>query len=393
MTEASAFSGDRRGLLAATRMCESGKENTSMRHKGLSRRDFLKSGMGVAAGVATGSLSLGGVRWPSMSEKAVVSIVKIKGDNIAAAVEEAIDLLGGIETVAKGKERIMLKPNLVAESPSFTTKPGVIKTLARLMKASGKEVLIGEGSAAAGGFNAKQGEVYRTKNKAILDGMQQYVFDQLGYTELAKSVRVPLVNLHAGEMVDVSVPNAFAFDTLTLHQSLIDIDLLCSVPMMKTHTLATVTLGMKNLIGLYPGTVYASVRAGVHDRAAKAGSRGVAFEIVDMVRANKLGLVVVDGSTAMEGNGPTEGTLVQMGLIVAGTNPLATDMVAARTMGFATEEIPTFRFAQRAGMSPASLEEVEVRGEKIADVRKNFKKPNVVAWESIREFWGVKEME
>jgi uncharacterized protein (DUF362 family) len=364
-----------------------------MRRKELSRRDFLISGMGIAAGVATGSLSLGAVRWPSMPAKAVVSIVRIKGDNIGAAVEEAIDLLGGIETVAKGKERIMLKPNLVAESPYFTTKPEVIKTLSRLMKASGKEVLIGEGSAAAGGFNAKQGEVYRTKNKATLDGMQQYVFDQLGYTELAKSMHLPLINLHSGEMVDVSVPNAFAFDKLTLHQSLTDIDLLCSVPMMKTHTLATVTLGMKNLIGLYPGTVYTSVRAGVHDRAAKAGSRGVAFEIVDMVRANKLGLVVVDGSIAMEGNGPTEGTLVKMGLIVAGTNPLATDMVAARTMGFEMEEIPTFRIAQRAGMSPASLDEVEVRGEKVADVNKNFKKPNVVAWESIREFWGVKEME
>jgi len=364
-----------------------------MRHNEVSRRDFLKTGIGVAAGVATGALSLGAVRWPSMSQKAVVSIVKVKRENIGAAVEEAIDLLGGIESVAKGKERIMLKPNLVFESPSCTTKPEVIKTLARLMKASGKEVLIGEGSAAAGGFNAKQGEVYRTKNKAILDGMQQYVFDQLGYTELAKSMHVPLVNLHSGEMADVSVPNAFAFDKLTLHRSLIDIDLLCSVPMMKTHTLATATLGMKNLIGLYPGTVYASVRAGVHDRAARAGSPGVAFEIVDIVRANKLGLVVVDGSTAMEGNGPTDGTLVKMGLIIAGTNPLATDVVAARTMGFEAGEVPTFRYAQRAGMSPASLDDIEVRGEKIADVQRKFKKPNVLAWESIRDYWGVKEME
>ena len=349
--------------------------------------------MGVAIGVATGSLTLGAVRWPSISEKAVVSVVRIKADKIGVAVEEAIDLLGGIETVAKGKERIMLKPNLVSESPHCTTKPEVIKTLTRLMKASGKEVLIGEGSAAVGGFNAMQGEVYRTKNKAILDGMQQYVFDQLGYTELAKSMHVPLINLHSGEMVDVSVPDALAFHKLTLHHSLTDIDLLCSVPMMKTHTLATVTLGMKNLIGLYPGTVYASVRAGVHDRAAEAGSQGVAFEIVDMVKANKLGLVVVDASTAMEGNGPIDGNLVKMGLIVAGTNPLATDMIASQTMGFKMDEIPTFRFAQRAGMGPTSLEEIEVRGEKIVDVRQNFEKPNVFVWKDIRQYWGLKEME
>jgi uncharacterized protein (DUF362 family) len=364
-----------------------------MSHKEFSRREFLRVSTGVAIGVATGTVSLGAVRWPSPPDRAVVSVVKIKRDKIGLAVEEAIDLLGGIETVARGKERIMLKPNLVAEGPHFTTKPEVIKALSRLMKASGKEVLIGEGSAAAGGFNAKNGEVYRTKNKAILDGMQQYVFDQLGYTELAKSMHIPLLNLHSGEMVDVSVPDAFAFETITLHHSLTDIDLLCSVPMMKTHTLATVTLGMKNLIGLYPGSVYGSVRAGVHDRAANAGSRGVAFEIIDMVRANKLGLVVIDGSTAMEGNGPTEGSLVKMGVIVAGTNPLATDMVAAKIMGFRSEEIPTLTLAQKAGMKPTSLEEIDVRGEKISNVKRAFKKPGVVPWQSISQLWGVKEIE
>lgn len=56
------------------------------------------------------------------------------------------------------------------------------------------------------------------------------------------------------------------------------------MPMMKTHTLVTVTLGMKNLIGLCPGTVYASVRAWVHNHAADAGSPGIAFEIVNMGR-------------------------------------------------------------------------------------------------------------
>jgi uncharacterized protein (DUF362 family) len=364
-----------------------------MKDKDFSRREFLRVSMGVAAAAATGSLTLGAVRWPLTPGRAVVSVVRIKRDKIGAAVEEAIDLLGGIETVAKGKERIMLKPNLVSEGPHFTTKPEVIKALSQLMKASGKEVLIGEGSAAAGGFNAKQGEVYRTKNKEILNGMQQYVFDQLGYTELAKSMHVPLINLHSGEMVDVSVPDAFAFDKITLHHSLSDIDLLCSVPMMKTHTLATVTLGMKNLIGLYPGIVYGSVRAGVHDDAAKAGSPGVAFEILDMVRANKLGLVVVDGSTAMEGNGPTQGDLVKMGVIVAGTNPLATDMVAAQIMGFKTKEIPTLVLAQKAGMKPTSFEEIKVRGETISTVKRDLKKPAVVSWESISQVWGVKEME
>jgi uncharacterized protein (DUF362 family) len=260
------------------------------------------------------------------------------------------------------------------------------------MKRSGKEVLIGEGSAAGTGFNVRDGVTYRTRNREILDGMQRYVFDTLGYTQLARSVGVPLVNLHTGELAEVDIANGLAFDTISLHRSLTEIDLLCSVPMMKTHTLATVTLGMKNLIGVYPGTVYYSVRSWLHDHAAHAQSPGVAFEIVDMVRANKLGLVVVDGWWAMEGDGPTGGSLVKMDLIIAGTNPLVTDMVAADIMGFEPHEVPTFTWANRMGMQPASINEIEVRGETLANVRRPFVRANVVPWESINETWGVEEI-
>jgi uncharacterized protein (DUF362 family) len=203
---------------------------------------------------------------------------------------------------------------------------------------------------------------------------------------------VQLVNLHSGEMVEVPVPGGYAYNTLTLHRSLTETDLLCSVPMMKTHVLATVTLGMKNLIGLYPGSVYQSVRSMVHEHAARAGSPGVAYEIVDMVRANRLGLVVVDGSMAMEGDGPTGGSLVKMGVIVAGTNPLATDMVAASIMGLKKGDVPTFLVAQRAGMTPMDVGEIEVRGERIRSVARRFARPKVLSWDSISRSWGVKEI-
>ena len=365
-----------------------------MKQKNLTRREFIKTSTGAALGAAVGSLAFGTTgcfladKKPAVDQKFVVSIARIKNGNIDYAVEEAIDLLGGIDGVTNGKERIMLKPNLAAEYPTFTTKPEVIRALAQLMMNSGKEVLIGEGSVSGEGFNRKQGVEYRTTNREILDGMQQFVFDQLGYTDLAGSLGIPLINLHTGEMVDAPVPGGLAFEQITLHHSLQDIDLLCSVPMMKTHGLATVTLGMKNLIGLYPGTAYCSLRACVHDQAAGRGSPGIAFETIDMVRANKLGLVVVDGSMAMEGDGPAAGTLVPMNVIIAGTNPLATDMVAASVMDFEMDEIPTFTLASDVGLGPARLNEIEVRGTDIKDVRRNFVKPNIVPWNSIRDFYG-----
>jgi uncharacterized protein (DUF362 family) len=324
--------------------------------------------------------------------RSVVGIARVRNGRIGAAVEEAVDLLGGINLVTKGKERILLKPNLVGDSPVFTTKPEAIAALARLMKGAGKEVLIGEGSAAAVGFNVRGFETYRTRKRDILDGMQQHVFDRLGYADLARSLHVPLVNLHSGEMAQVALKDGLAFDKISLHECLSGVDLVCSVPMMKTHVLATVTLAMKNLIGLYPGTVYYSVRSWLHDRAAERGSPGVAYEVVDMVRANRTGLAVIDASSAMQGDGPTQGTLVDMNLIVAGTDPLAADMVATALMSIEPEEVPTLTCAHRAGLGPRTLDEIEIRGIPIDQARRPFVRPKVVSWSSIRGFWGTREL-
>ncbi|MFC1716122.1 DUF362 domain-containing protein [Candidatus Poribacteria bacterium] len=324
--------------------------------------------------------------------KAVVSIARIKNDSIAVAVEEAIDLLGGIASVTEGKERIMLKPNMVLDDPECTTNPEVIRALAQLVKEAGKEILIGEGSGGAREVMTQDGMSCRTKNPEILDEMQQIVFDKLGYTDLARSLDVPLINLNTGEMMDVEVPGGFAFDRITLHRSLTEIDLLCSVPMMKTHVMATVTLGMKNLIGLYPGVVYSCPKRFAHDRCAEVDPSGINAAIIDMVRVNKLGLVVIDASMGMEGNGPIGGTPVKMDLIIAGTNPLATDIVAASVMGFEPDEIPQFDWAEKAGMSPTRLGEIEVRGERIDNVRRNFVRADVTPWAGISDSFAVHEL-
>jgi uncharacterized protein (DUF362 family) len=349
----------------------------------LSRREFLLTGAALTSALNAGAKS---------GPKPVVSIVRIQNDKIAKAVEKAIDLLGGIQHVTKGVHTVMLKPNLVSTQAEATTKLAVVRALAEAMQRAGKEVSIGEGSAAAPKFNVRGTAIFRTRKREILDPMQQYVFEQLGYADLAKTLRVPLINLHSGELVDVAVPGGFVFDKIALHKSLREVDLLCSVPMMKTHQLATVTLGMKNLIGAFPGTVYQSVRGHVHDLASKVEPTAASAVVVDMVRANKLGLVVIDGSMAMEGNGPSEGKTFKMDVIVAGTNPVAADMVAASLMGFAPAEIPTFLWANRAGMRPGAVDQIEIRGEPLDRVRRSFVKPQLHAWNAIRPYWGNQEI-
>lgn len=359
----------------------------------ISRRKFIGSASTVAVGSAAFGLNFAyGDSLTGKSKKEIVSIVRIKDGNIAKAVEEAIELLGGIKTATRGKDKIMLKPNLVNPGIACTTKVVVVKTLAQLMKKAGKEVSIGEGSAGAPNFNNFDNVAFRTKKREILDGMQQYVFDTLGYTEMAKELDIPLINLHSGVIVEVPLKNGFVAKSVKIHKSLSDIDLLCSVPMMKTHVLATVTLAMKNLIGCYPGTEYYSVRSWLHEKAAEVGSPGVAYEVIDMNRAVKTGLSVIDASSAMEGNGPTEGTLVDMGLIIAGTSTLAADMVGASLMGFEINEIPAIVLAHKTGMVPTSVDNIEIRGLSINQNKRQFVKPNIMKWSEISNSFGVKEL-
>lgn len=345
------------------------------------RRQFLRVGTGAALLLVPanrkGTLFAGN----GEPETPVVSIAKVRDGDIPAAVEEAIELLGGIAQVTAGKQRILLKPNLVAEGATYTTKPAVVGTLARLMLDAGKEVCIGEGSAYATGINLVGENGYITRCPDLLERLQQLIFDRLGYTALAKSLGVPLLNLHLGDLVTVPVPHGLFWKELVLPRILTEVDLLCSVPMMKTHQLATVTLGLKNLIGCYPGACYGTFRYWVHSQCAARSSPGTAFEILDMAQVNKLGLTVIDASTAMQGEGPTDGTLVAMNLIVAGTSPLAADMVAARLMGFTNlEAIPQFAWAHKLGMPPAALEDIEVRGEQITEVARRFVRPTVFQW-------------
>jgi uncharacterized protein (DUF362 family) len=331
-------------------------------------------------------------------QKPVVSIAAVpprrsKRDGIDFAVREAIDLLGGMAEVTRGKERILIKPNLVNPEASDTTAPEVVEALARLMIEAGKDVSIGEG-ACASRRNIRylvKGFICRTKDIEVLRGIGDDVYGELGFHELSERMSIPLVNLHVGDMVRYTIPDNYVFQDLYLHSALHEADLVCSVPMMKTHVVAGATLGMKNFIGAYPGQVYGTVRSRVHQVASRVEPSGTASAIVDIVKATRVGLTVIDASTAMEGNGPTTamgGKLVEMGLIVAGTNALATDMVGAHLMGFEPEEIPTFEWAAKAGMRPATLDEIEVRGEQLAAVRRPFQKPRVVPYREVAPWYG-----
>ena len=345
--------------------------------------------------------------------KPVVSIAKIERGDFTTAVAQAIDLLGGVETVMAGKQSILLKPNLHVNLHDVTTNPKVVQALAALMRSAGKDVLIGEGSALAPGFTMTgttthfaQGKTWRVNGRDALDAMQEYIFDYAHYTPFAEEMGIPLINLHTGELVEVDVPGGLVYDQISLNRSLADVDMICSVPCMRVHNLTGVSLGMKNMMGAYPGNVYYTPRCLVNERCATVEPSGTHAAIVDIVRATNPGLTVVDGFFGWEVNKSHPQadrfekdadlgflgaglTRVPLTLIIAGTNPPATDTVTASIMGFEPKEVGTFEWAWKAGMKPSELDEIEIRGETLESVRKKFVRyPKTFSYEELRKLQG-----
>ena len=114
--------------------------------------------------------------------------------------------------------------------------------------------------------------------------------------------------------------------SLYLPHTVLDCDLLVSLPKMKTHHWAGATLAMKNLFGLVPGGVYGWPKNVLH-------WAGIPESIVDLHHLFPRQFAIVDGIVGMEGNGPIQGTPKHAGVLVAGSDVAAVDATCCRIMG------------------------------------------------------------
>jgi uncharacterized protein (DUF362 family) len=100
--------------------------------------------------------------------------------------------------------------------------------------------------------------------------------------------------------------------------------------------------------------------------------KGISKVIVDVNTVLKPALTVIDGFVGMEGSGPIDGTPVQMNLIIAGTDTVATDATASRIMGINPHEIKHIHRAHEKGLG--NIDDVQVIGEKLETVTRPFKR-------------------
>jgi uncharacterized protein (DUF362 family) len=243
---------------------------------------------------------------------------------------------------------VLLKPNLVQFDPGhvINTHPAVIAAAREsFLRLGASRVMVGEGPG------------HERDVEGILETIR--LRDWIGPLE------GQFVDLNLDEVRPVDLrTRASKLRRLFLPVAALEADLVVSIPKMKTHHWAGVTLSLKNLFGIVPGSCYGWPKNVLH-------WAGIQNSILDLATTLRPDFSIVDGIIAMEGNGPIQGTAKPAGVLVMGDDPVAVDATAARVMGLAPERIG---YLQKAGyvLGNVRVERIEQTGETIEATRTPF---------------------
>jgi len=258
---------------------------------------------------------------------------------------------------------VLLKANLVGHDPvgSMNTHPAVIAAAREsFLKLGAKRVIIGDGPA--------------------LDRDTQAILESVRLTEFTGPLKFGLgadfVDLNIDDVERVSLETrASLLKELYLPKTVLGADFFVSMPKLKTHHWAGVTLSMKNLFGIVPGSCYGWPKNILH-------WAGIDRSILDINAAARPDFVIVDGILGMEGNGPIQGNPKHTGVLLFGDDPVAADSTACRVMGLRPEKID---YLSRASTMLGHIEPSKIQqlGEPIASVRTSF--AVVPAFQALRD--------
>ncbi|MGQ9553258.1 MAG: DUF362 domain-containing protein [Anaerolineae bacterium] len=231
--------------------------------------------------------------------------------------------------------KVLVKPNLIdaIESNPVTTAPQVVGALVDLLIELGaREVIVGDGP-------GNRREAWP-------------VAQACGLAPELLARGIPLVDLNYDDPRPVPAPPQWFGETrqLWLPRSVREADLIVSVPKLKTHHWAGISLSLKNLFGLLPGARYGWPKNFLH-------FNGIARSIMGLYETARIlapVVAVVDGITGMEGDGPLFGKAVAHGLLAAGRDPVAVDTVCAGLMGFTLEQASYLEVAAWTGAGQAA---------------------------------------
>jgi uncharacterized protein (DUF362 family) len=245
-------------------------------------------------------------------------------------------------------KRVLLKPNLVEYSPTapINTHPLVIAaTIDALYRMGAASVTVAEGP----------GHVRDIDLLLVESGLQEQL-DLVG--------RARFVDLNFDTAARVPLRTGLTgLNEIWLPQSVLSADVLISMPKIKTHHWAGVTLSLKNLFGIVPGSIYGWPKNVLHWER-------IDNSIVELAAAVPIHFVIADGIDAMEGNGPLHGPRKHLGCLVFAHDPVAADATCCRLMSIDPTHVRHIQMA--APLGNLDIGTIEQRGEEIVSARQRF---------------------
>ena len=243
---------------------------------------------------------------------------------------------------------VLLKPNLVGLDPigMMNTHPAVI-TAAResFLRLGAAEVMVGDGPA--------------------MDRDTQAVLESIRLREFAGPLSRFFVDLNTDDVERVLLKTrASRLRELYFPKTVRGVDFLVSLPKLKTHHWAGVTLSLKNMFGVIPGSCYGWPKNILH-------WAGIDRAILDINAAVRPDFAIVDGIIGMEGNGPIQGVSKAAGVLILGDDPVAVDSTSARIMGLAPEKINHIAHAATL-LGHIDAQKIRQLGESIVSTRTPF---------------------
>jgi uncharacterized protein (DUF362 family) len=244
---------------------------------------------------------------------------------------EALDALG---FHVAGK-RVYIKPNLTGGRPSregMTVDIGMVRAVLERLHDCPR-ITIGE---------------------SCSDTLK--AFDELGYRQLQKEFpNVELEDIRTAKVVWKTVPKPYHTKEMPFNESVFEHDYIVNIAKMKTHSLAGVTLCMKNIFGFVPTR---KQKLMYHPFIRNA--------VLDMNQVIPSHFCLVDGVWGNEFD-EVQSTPLYTGAVIAGENMLAVDMVSATVMGIDLRKNGTYRRAFSLwGKPEINLSGTEVDGMKIS---------------------------
>jgi len=277
-------------------------------------------------------------------------------DRVLAAMREVLAPLGGMGSFVKSGQRVALKPNiLMGASPEscITTHPAVMSATAELVRETGAHPFIVD-SPGSGIPNS-------------ISSVRQ-AYRKCGFADLG----IPLnENL---EYVFISAPQARITKRIEILKALLDADVIINMPKVKTHGFMVLTCAVKNMFGAIPGLL----KVGYHSKLSTPERfGGMLLDILEVVRPT---LNIIDGVQGMEGDGPSGGQIKSLGVLAAAPDAIIADFVICHLIGFDTGMIPYMAMAQKEGLCPRDISEVQIHStDPIEKLMQSFAPPSTLA--------------